>query len=633
MAPGPHEKHAAPPLPHAVALGVTQLPAQQPVGQVPALQPQLCPTHCWAPQSPHAAPPVPHAVALVPGRHTSFASQQPVGQVAAVQRQAPARHCWFTPHAAPEVPQLHAPLRQRSAVALGQLAHAPPSAPQLVAPIAPGSTQAPAEQHPVGHDCGVQVHVPLTQTSPAPHTLPLAPQRQTPDAQVSVVGGQVVHWLPAAPQRVASVAVTHWPPVQQPVGQLVTSHTQLPATQRWPAAHAAPAPQRQAPLAQPSAPAPQSTHAPPLLPHFAGLVLVMHCAPSQQPLVQLVASHTQALPTHRLPTPQAAAPPQVHAPLVQPSARVASQVAHTAPAVPQADAVGVAVHVPLRQQPVAQVITLQLVHCWPTQLAHCWQATPPVPHAAAAVPATHAPAASQQPVGQLVASHTHAPLSQRWPLPHAGLVPQRHSPPTQVLACVASHDAQLWPAAPQVLAVHGVQTWPGPQQPAAQLFSVHTHWPPTHAWPAAHGPPWAPHTQPPAVQRSVLSVWQSAHTAPPVPHRAVVGARQVPLKQQPVGQVVASQPEQVPPSQRDDAGHCWQRAPAAPHASGSTPGAQRSPSQQPAQLAGEHRGPPASRAPASAPPSSDPASSMPASRPASGASRATQRRATHVSSS
>jgi hypothetical protein len=39
-------------------------------------------------------------------------------------------------------------------------------------------------------------------------------------------------------------------PLQQPPGQLVPSHTQVPATQRWPLAHAAPAPHWHTPVPQ-----------------------------------------------------------------------------------------------------------------------------------------------------------------------------------------------------------------------------------------------------------------------------------------------------------------------------------------------------------------------------------------------
>jgi hypothetical protein len=94
------------------------------------------------------------------------------------------------------------------------------------------------------------------------------PQLQEPFEQLSAPDPQLEQAPPPEPQR-----LNDWPPnatqalpLQQPDGQEVASHTQLPATQRWPAAHADPRPQRQAPLEHPSASAPQSTQALPLEP-------------------------------------------------------------------------------------------------------------------------------------------------------------------------------------------------------------------------------------------------------------------------------------------------------------------------------------------------------------------------------
>jgi hypothetical protein len=61
------------------------------------------------------------------------------------------------------------------------------------------------------------------------------------------------------------------------------------------------------------------------------------------------------------------------------------------------------------------VVELQPTHAWLTQLIapHDAQAAPPVPHSVCAVPALHCWLVSQQPLGQLVASHTQAPDTQR----------------------------------------------------------------------------------------------------------------------------------------------------------------------------------------------------------------------------
>jgi hypothetical protein len=91
------------------------------------------------------------------------------------------------------------------------------------------------------------------------------------------------------------------------------------------------------------------------------------------------------------------------------------------------------------------------------------------------------------------------------------------------------------------------------QQPNAHDVASQMHWPFTHACPAPHGLPW-PHRHSPAVQRSADCERQSVHTAPAEPHAVVLGDWHCPLKQQPDGQFVASQPVQVPPSQLEVAG-------------------------------------------------------------------------------
>jgi hypothetical protein len=58
---------------------------------------------------------------------------------------------------------------------------------------------------------------------------------------------------------------------------------------------------------------------------------------------------------------------------------------------------------------------VQPLHAPPLQVCppgQAWQAPPPVPHALAEVPARQV-APSQQPLGQLVESHTQTPLAQR----------------------------------------------------------------------------------------------------------------------------------------------------------------------------------------------------------------------------
>ena len=76
-------------------------------------------------------------------------------------------------------------------------------------------------------------------------------------------------------------------------------------------------------------------------------------------------------------------------------------------------------------------------------------------------------------------------------------------------------------------------------------MALHTHVPPSHSWPGRQGPV-VPHMQVLFVQRSADGVRQETHTAPLVPQVALVFEVHTPLKQHPLGQVLALQPEQVP---------------------------------------------------------------------------------------
>jgi hypothetical protein len=63
---------------------------------------------------------------------------------------------------------------------------------------------------------------------------------------------QAAHSAPLPPHA-AVVGVTHWLPMQQPVGHEVASQTHALPKQRWPPPHAAAPPQVQTPLVQPLA--------------------------------------------------------------------------------------------------------------------------------------------------------------------------------------------------------------------------------------------------------------------------------------------------------------------------------------------------------------------------------------------
>jgi hypothetical protein len=102
------------------------------------------------------------------------------------------------------------------------------------------------------------------------------------------------------------------------------------------------------------------------------------------------------------------------------------------------------------QQP-AQLLALHPLHTPPAQVPplQFWQAPPPLPQLVEVLPTRHAPPA-QQPLGQEVPSHTHAPATHRWPAAHAAPVPHRHPIPATQLLAVIPQFKQAAPPEPQV---------------------------------------------------------------------------------------------------------------------------------------------------------------------------------------
>jgi hypothetical protein len=239
-------------------------------------------------------------------------------------------------------------------------------------------------QHPFGHETPSHTQLPPVQCWPAGHAEP-APQAQLPPLeQLSArMLSQVTQAPPPLPQA-ATEGGLHVAPVQHPLGQDVPSQMHAPATQRWPAAHAAPEPQVQLPPAeQPSAafasqptqvappvpqvvregglqvapeqqplgqllgvhplhapfvqvwPPGQGWQAPPPAPHEVGLSPLRQLPLEQHPFGQDVPSHTQVLPMQRWPGAQAAAAPQRQLPADEQLSARASQVTHVDPASPQ----------------------------------------------------------------------------------------------------------------------------------------------------------------------------------------------------------------------------------------------------------------------------------------------------------
>jgi hypothetical protein len=105
-------------------------------------------------------------------------------------------------------------------------------------------------------------------------------------------GEHAVHDAPPAPHAFTLGEVVQPAGEQQPLGQLVASHSQMPVRQWKPLGHAGPWPHRQPPALQLSAPTPQATHAVPLAPHSPAPGFVQ-LAIAQHPPAHDVASHTQ----------------------------------------------------------------------------------------------------------------------------------------------------------------------------------------------------------------------------------------------------------------------------------------------------------------------------------------------------
>ncbi|MCU1277246.1 MAG: hypothetical protein JWM53_792, partial [bacterium] len=155
----------------------------------------------------------------------------------------------------------------------------------------------------------------------------------------------------------------------------------------------------------------------------------------------------------------------------------------------------------------------QPVHAPPTHespLAQPTQALPAVPQAAA-VAVWQLPPASQQPLGQEVASQKQAPPTQCWPPGQAALPPHLHVPPLQVSAVMPHEPVQVPPAGPQL---------PGPMvtQPLPLLHVLGSHTQPlveSHTWLAPHCAPLQPHTP---IEQVSLAALQSRQVLPAAPH-------------------------------------------------------------------------------------------------------------------
>jgi len=206
--------------------------------------------------------------------------------------------------------------------------------------------------------------------------------------------------------------------------------------------------------------------------------LVWQVAPLQQPVGQLVPSHTHCPPEQRCPAPQGAFCPHWQVPFAaQVSAFVASQIAHIWPRAPQLD-------------------------------GDCtWQLS----------------VASQQPLAQLCGVQTHWPFSQACPSAQAGPLPQRQPPwaTAQASARPAGQLSHSAPGAPQAMKSAAMQVLPALQQPFGQLVASHTHCPPTQRCPLSHPGP-TPQRQTPSGPQLSVAVGSQVPQAPPAGPQALV---------------------------------------------------------------------------------------------------------------
>jgi hypothetical protein len=330
---GSQAPHAPPAGPHAeVPVVATHvLPWQHPA-HVAAQPAQLPPTQASpAAQAWHAPPLVPQA-ALLGVVQVPLASQQPVGHEVASQTHAPPTQRLPAAHGA-LVPHRQAPPTQASALVASQAAHAAPAAPHA---DAVRGTQVSPLQQPSGHEVALHTHAPPTQACPTAHAS-LEPHAHAPPRHASLrVASQARQVFPEEPHDVTEL-VRQVAPSQQPLGHEVASHTQEPPRQRWPAPHAALAPQVHAPAVQVSATLGSHTvHDEPLVPHAVSEATVQ-TPPRQQPVGHVVAEQlapASASPASAAPSTAASSAPSASASVAIESEEAPSPASPASPASP-----------------------------------------------------------------------------------------------------------------------------------------------------------------------------------------------------------------------------------------------------------------------------------------------------------
>lgn len=173
----------------------------------------------------------PHA-ALSPVTHWPVA-QHPTGQLVVSQTQPVGVQCSPAAQRAPPlVEQTHAPVAEQESARASQAWHALPAGAHCAA--VRGVTHAVPEQHPAGHDVASQMHPVAVQRCPAAQTAPpLQPHAPAAEQVLAAIPQfeQVVPTFGVGAQYAEVVGAWHAPLAlsQQPLGQVLASHTQLPA--------------------------------------------------------------------------------------------------------------------------------------------------------------------------------------------------------------------------------------------------------------------------------------------------------------------------------------------------------------------------------------------------------------------
>lgn len=239
----------------------------------------------------------------------------------------------------------------------------------------------------------------------------------------------------------------------------------------------------------------------------------------QQPRLQVVLLQTQEPPWQAVPAGHGGRVPQAQLPFRQALDWLVLQLTQAPASRPQVVRAEV-VHTPELQHPLAQFAGVQPEHAPLLQVwvpGHVVQLAPPAPHCDWLwLPyGTQAPPAVQHPSGQLVASQTQAPRTQRWPEAQGGPPPHPHCPPWQVSVVTVGQVTHAPPSAPQAENAVPSRHWLPSQHPLGQLVPSQMHCPPRQRCPEPHAA-CPPQVQLPPVQVSVAPThW--VHVPPPIP--------------------------------------------------------------------------------------------------------------------